>query len=208
VSRPPTAIGAAGSVARDAAAPASARRAERRALSPAAVAVATAVFLIADVGDQLVSAVAPQAVFDETAHALTTLLVLWAIGGALWERMLVPALIASVAIDVDHIPGQLGYRFLTAGTPRPYTHSLLTLVVILAAALLWRRRRELLIGVAVGIAIHFWRDMAEPGSGVALLWPLSDESFSLSQVGYLLVMALAVAVGMRRSLAVAQAARG
>lgn len=32
----------------------------------------------------------------------------------------------------------------------------------------WRRRRDVLLGVALGLAIHFWRDLAEPGSHVEL----------------------------------------
>ncbi len=175
-------------------------------LTPAAVVGATVVFILADVGDEQLRALLPQAMLDETAHALTTLLVLWAIGGAVWKRMLIPALIASVAIDLDHIPGELGDDFLTRGTPRPYTHSLLTIIVVLGASYLWPRRRELLIGVAIGLALHFWRDMAEPGSGVALMWPLSDDSFSISQLSYLLVMAFAVGLGLRRSLALSDRA--
>jgi len=164
--------------------------------------VIAAVFVVADVGDQLVGgdSFLKAAPLDEIAHLLTTFLVLWAIGGILWERMLTPALIASVAIDLDHIPARFGADFLTAGTPRPYTHSLLTIVVVVAGASLWRRRREALVGVAVGLVIHFWRDMAEPASGVSLLWPVTDHSFSLPHASYLLIMAVVVAAGMRRSL--------
>ena len=53
-----------------------------------------------------------------------------------------PALISSVAIDLDHIPGRLSVGWLTAGTPRPYTHSLLTIAVVLVSAWVLRRRRE------------------------------------------------------------------
>jgi inner membrane protein len=170
-------------------------------ISPRGMIVATVVFLLADGGDQLAGgSFFPGGPLDETAHLLTTLLVLWAIGGAVWDRLLIPALIASVAIDLDHLPAELGYDFLTKGTPRPYTHSLLTIVLVLVAALLWTRRRELLLAVALGVAIHLWRDMAEPGSGVSLLWPFSDASFSLSHLSYLVVMALVIAVGMRRSI--------
>lgn len=163
--------------------------------------VATTVFVIADVGDQLVGT-SPwgQAPLDETAHVMTTLFVLWAIGGWVFDRLLIPALVASVAIDLDHLPGDVGYNFLTRGTPRPYTHSLLTIAIVLVVSLFWKRRRELLLGVAFGVAIHLWRDMAEPGSGVALFWPLSDASFSYSHAIYLIAMALIIAAGMQRSL--------
>src|SRR5438067_1886378 len=57
---------------------------------------------------------------DEIAHLLTTLVVLWALGPKVYDRFLIPALIVSVAIDIDHIPGRLGYHFLDAHAPRPY----------------------------------------------------------------------------------------
>jgi membrane-bound metal-dependent hydrolase YbcI (DUF457 family) len=170
-------------------------------ISPRGIIIATIVFAIADTGDQLVGpSFLGMGLFDETAHVLTTLLVLWAIGGVLFDRLLIPALVASVAIDLDHIPGELGYHFLTEGTPRPYTHSLLSIAVVLVAAYLWTRRSEVLLGIAVGLGIHFWRDMAEPGSGVALFWPFSDASCSYSHVLYLIAMGLVIVLGMRRSL--------
>lgn len=164
--------------------------------------VLAAVFLAAHLADQAVNdrSTILTTVCDETAHFLTTLLLLWAIGGVAWRRWLVPALIASVAIDLDHLPAHLGYRFLTEGTPRPYTHSLLTVLVLLLAAALWRRRRVLLVAVAVGVIIHLWRDMAEPGTGVAMLWPITDASWSFPQAAYLAIMTAAVAVGLRRAL--------
>lgn len=171
-------------------------------LSPAGLAVAAVAFLAADIADQIVGgSMLLGGTLDEIAHLLSTLIVLWAVGGRLFDRMLYPALIASVAIDLDHIPQELGYPFLTEGTPRPYTHSLLTIAVGLAVALLWRRRRrrDVWVGVTVGLAIHFWRDMAEPSSGVALLWPLSNRSFSIPQSVYLASIALAVACGLWRS---------
>lgn len=170
-------------------------------ISPRALIVATIVFVIADAGDQLVgSSPWGQGPLDETAHLLTTLFVVWAIGGPVFDRLLVPALVASVAIDLDHLPGELGYDFLTRGTPRPYTHSLLTIVILLVTSVFWTRRRELLLGAALGVAIHLWRDMAEPGTGVALLWPFSDNSWGYSHAIYLIAMALIFAAAMRQSL--------
>ena len=55
--------------------------------------------------------------------------------------------------------------------------------------MLWRRRRYLLLGVAIGLAIHFWRDMAEGGSGVSLLWPFSYHSFQYPHAVYVAAMA-------------------
>ena len=110
-----------------------------------------------------------------------------------------PALIGSVAIDVDHIPQYLGYYFLTAGTPRPYTHSLLTIAVLLsiAFALVIRRHRLLFLGLALGVALHFFRDLAEGnGNGVALLWPFTDHAFSYPHSTYLALMACVVAADL------------
>ncbi len=149
--------------------------------------------MAADWGARLADeTVFPGGPLDEVAHALTTLLVLWALGPQACRRFLVPAMIASVAIDFDHIPGWLGAEWLTDGTQRPYSHSLLTLAVVLAISLLWRRRRAVLIGIAIGLAIHFWRDMAEGGGGVALFWPISYHSFQYPHGVYVAVMAVFV----------------
>jgi membrane-bound metal-dependent hydrolase YbcI (DUF457 family) len=144
------------------------------------------------------SSVVPAGAFDETAHVLTTLLVLWALGPTACERWLVPALAASVAIDIDHIPGQLGADWLTAGTPRPYMHSLLAVATVLLAALLWRRRRNLLVGVALGVAIHFWRDLTEPTGGVSLLWPFSYRAFLLPHLSYVAVLIVIIGIDVYR----------
>lgn len=158
-------------------------------LTPKALGVAGVCLVAADWGSQLAGdSLFPGGPLDETAHVLTTLLVLWALGRRTCERFLVPALIISVAIDVDHLPGRLGFSWLTAGTPRPYTHSLLTVGIVLVLARLWRPRRDPLLGIAIGLAIHLGRDMAEPGSGVALLWPISYHSFQYPHVVYVAVM--------------------
>jgi len=177
------------------------RRLERLlALTPLHLIIAVLVFTAADVaylgaGDSFF----PAGLLDETAHFLTMLLILWALGGRFLEqRVMVPALIATVLIDADHIPGYLGADFLTKGTPRPYTHSLLTLAVILVAALAWRRRRVTLLAIALGVAVHFWRDLAENDSGVSLLWPWSRHPFTLSHSSYLAVMAVVVALDALR----------
>ena len=168
-------------------------------LSAAPLTAATVVFLTADWGSHLAgSSVFPGGPLDETAHLLTTLLVLWALGAGVSQRFMVPALMASVAIDLDHVPGELGADWLTAGTPRPYTHSLLTVAVVLAAALACRRQRILLLGVAFGLALHLWRDTSEPGNGVSLFWPFSYRAVRLSHAGYLLGMGLVVAVAAYR----------
>ena len=163
-------------------------------LSPATLTVAVVVLAAADWGSQLAGdSLVPGGPLDEIAHLLTALLVFWALGSRA-RRFLVPALLTSVAIDVDHVPARLGADWLTAGTPRPYTHSLLAIAVVLACAALWPRRRDVLLGVTIGLAIHFGRDMAEGASGVSLLWPLSDHSFQYPHGVYVAAMAVFVLI--------------
>src|SRR4051812_12458383 len=60
---------------------------------------------------------------DEPAHLATcavALIVLALIGNRPTRTFAVAALIASVAIDLDHLPQHLGFGFLTSGTSRPY----------------------------------------------------------------------------------------
>ncbi len=138
--------------------------------------------------------VVPGGPLDECAHLTTMLLVLWALGPAITRRVLVAALIASVAIDVDHVPQHLGTQWLTSGTPRPYPHSLLTVAVVLGLAWLWHSRRVLWLGVALGLVVHFWRDLSESGPGVSLWWPVSYQWVSLPHWSYVVVMGVLVAV--------------
>jgi inner membrane protein len=159
------------------------------------VAAAALVLVVADWAYRLVGdSVVPGGPLDEIAHLTTTLIVLWALGRRVRARFLVPALVASVAIDADHVPRALGYDFFTQGTPRPYTHSLLSIAVVLILGWFWHARRDVLLGVALGLAIHFWRDMSESGAGVSLAWPVSEHSFMLSHKGYLAAVALCAAV--------------
>lgn len=174
-------------------------RADVLRLSPARLAVGVLALAAADWGTQVAGASAvPGGPLDEVAHALTTLLIFWAVGRRVSQPLLVPALIASVAIDLDHIPDRLGVSWLTSGTPRPYTHSLMTILVLLGAAALSRPRRFVLAGIAAGLAIHFWRDMSEHGSGVSLLWPESYRVFSFPHAYYVLVMFAVVGVDALR----------
>lgn len=146
-------------------------------------------------GDSLIAGI-----FDEVAHLSTALLCLNLLP-ARWRRpILLPALLASVLIDLDHVPQYLfGTHALTAGTPRPYTHSLTTVLALALLALAWRRRRLLWTGVAVGLLAHFLRDLAEgSGAGVSLLWPLSTHAFGYNHALYLAIMGAVVALNLLR----------
>ena len=170
----------------------------RRDLTPLALLGCAVVLLAADTAYQHAGdSFFPGGPLDETAHFLTALLMLQLVPTRWRAGIAVPALFASVAIDVDHVPQYLGDRFLTVGTPRPYTHSLLTPLVLLALALVVRRHRVLLLGLAVGVLLHFFRDLAEgDGSGVSLLWPLSDHAFSYPHATYLVLMACVLAADL------------
>jgi inner membrane protein len=116
---------------------------------------------------------------DEVAHLTTGALGLLALACFIDapRRFYVAGLIASVAIDLDHIPLYLGL-----GNPaqRPVTHSLTTVLVIVVAAAPSRRHRAVLAGAATGLLIHFARDIAEGPPGVRMLWPLSNTAWAAS----------------------------
>jgi membrane-bound metal-dependent hydrolase YbcI (DUF457 family) len=117
---------------------------------------------------------------DEISHLATAalgLLVLSRLVDAP-RRFYVAALIASVAIDLDHIPEYLGW--LGAQAQRPVTHSLATVVLVTAAAAASRRHRAVLAGAATGLMLHFARDIAEGPPGVRMLWPLQQTAWTAS----------------------------
>jgi membrane-bound metal-dependent hydrolase YbcI (DUF457 family) len=139
---------------------------------------------------------------DETAHFLTGAFVLAALRGYVGRAFAVGLLASSVLIDVDHIPGLLGARWITHGTPRPYPHSLFTIVLVTLLALVWRSRRSLLLGVILGLACHFFRDMSESkASGVSLFWPWSDHSYGTPHWAYLASIGVVFVVSLWRARA-------
>jgi inner membrane protein len=117
---------------------------------------------------------------DEVAHLATAALGLLVLACFIDvpRRFYVAALIASVAIDLDHIPLYLG--LLGDGSQRPVTHSLTTVVVFTVAAAASRRHRAVLAGVATGLVLHFARDIAEGPPGVRMLWPLQNTAWTAS----------------------------
>ena len=116
---------------------------------------------------------------DAPAHLATcavALLAAAAVGGSrLSRRFVAAALLASVAIDFDHIPAYLGTHALTGNLPRPYTHSLLLVIALLAIGSATRRRdlRLLTLGVAFGVSAHLLRDLATGPRGFRCYGPRS-----------------------------------
>ena len=139
-------------------------------------------------------------VLDEPAHLATGILVLLLLVALLPTPPAVAfalaALVACVAIDLDHIPQYLGWQGLTEGTPRPYTHSLLTPLVLCALAAVSRGSvRAIALGAALGVCAHLLRDVAT-ANGVALFWPATSEASRISHPSYIVVLVLIAAVGI------------
>ena len=155
------------------------------------IALVVCLDLIADAGSRSTPEIGA---LDEPAHLATGVLVV-ALLLVLWRprppvAFVAAALVASTAIDVDHIPQYLGWNGLTEGAPRPYTHSLLTALVLLLAGLLARGGlREAALGAAVGVCAHLMRDLAT-ASGVALVWPLDSAGMRVPYWSYLLALGL------------------
>lgn len=124
---------------------------------------------------------------DECAHLATAILILAALRGSMPKAFVVGVLAGSIAIDVDHVPLVLGWRFLTEGTSRPYTHSWVSPAAAAIASGRCKSRQDILAGVAVGILTHFVRDAAT-GDGLALLWPMTTTSVRAPYWGYAALM--------------------
>jgi inner membrane protein len=138
---------------------------------------------------------------DWVGHLATTGVALLAMAPRPWRRharMLATVAVASVAIDVDHIPL---YLHLVSGVDggRPVTHSLVTPALLVAAGLAWPRRRRLLLAAAAGVGLHFVRDIAT-GPGLSLLAPFSDARTLLPWASYAAVLVALVAVVALRDL--------
>ncbi len=123
---------------------------------------------------------------DEPAHVANGVLALGALGLALGPQVIVVMAGASVLIDFDHLPEVLGWHFLERGVQTPYTHSVATLIVVGAIALLLRgRARQLVLIALLALAVHFFRDAAEPcGCGESVLWPVSHRTILLGYWWY------------------------
>ena len=176
---------------------------ERPLWAPTVAVALLAAVLIADVLlDVLDVSTRGQAFLDETGHVSTAALVLLLIHDKL-PRLAVPAaLAASVLIDVDHVPLVLWRSdVLTDGTGRPYSHGLLTVIVLVLLASLTRdRARAAALGLGIGVLTHFLRDVAT-GPGIPALWPLSDTMVKVPYAAYggvLGALVLVVAVRAKR----------
>ena len=101
-----------------------------------------------------------------------------------------------MAIDIDHVPLYTFAPGFDVGG-RPPTHSLLTVLVLAGVAVLIPAVRTPFAGLALGVCLHFVRDVAT-GPGVPLLWPLHDSAVRVPYAAYLAVLAVAVGVATWR----------
>jgi inner membrane protein len=116
--------------------------------------------------------------FDEPAHVATALLL---------RKQPTPAyLVGSLLPDLDHVPLALRLVHPDPDDPRPVTHCLLTVAPVAALS------RD----AALGMLAHFARDLGV-GTGVPLLWPLSDRPVRVPYAAYA-VLVLAAAYSRSR----------
>jgi inner membrane protein len=135
-----------------------------------------------------------QGLLDEAGHLLTAGLILVALPWSPVSRWVRWALIGSVAIDIDHVPLYTFAPEFSAGG-RPPTHSALAAALLVAAGLALPRVRVPLLGLALGVSLHFVRDIAT-GPGLPLLWPLSGRAILLPYAAYLGLLSAAAIVGI------------
>lgn len=160
------------------------------------------VFAIDAVLARLPFTIARTGALDEAAHLATAALALLAANppATLVEHRttMLSALAASVLIDVDHIPLYLGISQVADGG-RPFSHSLVAVGIASAAALALPRRRSVLAGVALGLCLHFIRDIAT-GPGLPLFWPVSTAEVRLPYRLYTSLLVACAALGTLRAL--------
>lgn len=139
---------------------------------------------------------------DEPAHLATSALTLTALADQATLRrhgtVTLSALLASIAIDVDHVPIYAGASHLAAGG-RPFSHSLATVAALLAASRALPRRRGVLIGAAVGVGLHFLRDVGT-GPGLPLWWPVSTRDVRVTYSRYIASLTGLAGLGTARAL--------
>jgi inner membrane protein len=109
------------------------------------------------------------------------------------------AIASSVLVDLDHLPSEvIDSNAWMNGVQRPYGHSLLTVLILFASFLV--SRRIILAATAMGVVLHFARDIAT-GPGLPLTWPVSDTMVRVPYALYstgLTLAAIIVALHFRR----------
>lgn len=135
-------------------------------------------------------------VLDEMAHIGTAAIFAIAIGLHTHPALLIGSILGAVLIDVDHIPLYLGANIVPDGTGRPFTHSLVSPVIVFFSSLVlseWVRR---FAWAAVGgLLTHLLRDSAT--GGVPLWWPIRTSNVTIPYTIYLATLFLQLAIIVR-----------
>lgn len=141
---------------------------------------------------------AARALLDEPCHLATGLVVLGTVtrwrGRPPGTPFVWGLAVMSVAIDIDHLPAELAASGILYGSlPRPYTHALWTLALLILIALAAHLRGPrrpgaaftalLFAGASWGLAAHFFRDLAT--APISLLWPFSSAWLQMPYAWYL-----------------------
>jgi inner membrane protein len=135
-----------------------------------------------------------EAILDESAHALTALLLLKAVGGV-GGGLALQTMVGATLIDIDHVPMELGFNVMTRGTNRPYTHSLVSIGSLLVlAGLTGGLARRSLLAVAFGVGTHLLRDAAT--GGVPLYWPLLAKRETMGYAVYAAIVLVCSAAAL------------
>ncbi len=140
---------------------------------------------------------------DEPAHLLTAWLALLVVPA--WRPLGPWVLLGAVAIDADHAGLYVSRLFTPEGGGRPITHSLLTVVVLLGVALALPRARTVATGLAIGVLLHFARDIATD-TGLPLLWP-APQAFLVPYWIYVAVISALAAIAVIAALSRPRTAR-
>jgi inner membrane protein len=113
-------------------------------------------------------------------------------------RLVVAALVASVLIDVDHIPLYSGLPHISA-EGRPYSHSLITVALLLALSRAWQRQDVVLRGAALGVVLHLLRDAAT-GPGLPMVTWHGPADVRMPYVWYAAALLVLAAIATKRRL--------
>jgi membrane-bound metal-dependent hydrolase YbcI (DUF457 family) len=134
---------------------------------------------------------AAEGLLDELAHVATALALLAPLAPHAGRAATLGALAGAVLLDADHVPGELGLRWLTDGMGRPYPHTLLSALVLVGIGIGdGRRWRRFAWPIAAGLTTHLLRDLAT--GGVPLFWPLSRHTVRLPYGVYAALLGAAV----------------
>jgi membrane-bound metal-dependent hydrolase YbcI (DUF457 family) len=140
---------------------------------------------------------AAEGLLDELAHVATALALLAPLAPHAGRAATLGALAGAVLLDADHVPGELGLRWLTSGSGRPYPHTIVSALVLVAIGSGdGRRWRRFAWPVAAGLTTHLLRDLAT--GGVGLFWPLSRRNVRLPYLVYAALLGAAVLAVNRR----------